>query len=1147
MSQRARPLLLTLLAALLLCGLFLPILGKESSLARQEPVVLRLQLGTFDPLTEPPPDVPADLLDTRVNTTRRYYLVQFDGPIEPGWPDQLRQLGADVLDYIPDYAYVVRLAANHVTMVQRLKHVRWIGLWLPAYRIAPQLLQQVRAARRSPQLASQAVEIRLATYPGIDLAALQAAMAALGVDPGPASNSHWGATFRCQARPEQIAGLARLPDVRWIEPYVEPHLLNDRVQNNWLLGTAAIWEDLGLYGQNQIVGIADSGLDTGNVNTLHLDVRGRLLQAFALGRPGDWSDSSVAQGHGTHVTGSVLGNGALSGSNPTSHQYSGSNAGSAPEARLVFQSLLDSEGSLGGLPDDLKRLFQQSYNAGARIHSNSWGAPTRGMYDLDAQNVDQFAWEHPDMTILFAAGNAGKDRNLDGVVDLDSLDSPGTAKNAITVGATESQRFTSATDTWLGYGFLANPLRTDLTSDNHWGMAAFSSRGPTDDGRMKPDLVTPGVNIQSLNLTSQGGGYKLLSGTSMATPLTAGLAALVREWYNSVQGVANPSAALIKATLLNGTMRIDPGQYGTGSDQEIPNTWPNPVAGWGRTNIKHSIAPASPRVIWFTEHSGLLTGQTVTYRFQHTPARYTAGQRAALAAGSRLVGIAQLPQGLAQPESRQPAASLDVSEDSVRPGAIIHVQASGFPANQPATVSLDGAVLGALPANSSGGWAFQIFLNTEIPRGTHIVNVASDSTSAQDTFEVTGGKDGTFRVTLVWTDYPGSPNASVQLVNDLDLFVTGPGGGTSAGNGTTDRRNNVEEVWLLNAGPGLYEVRITAHNVPYGPQPFALVVSGDNLIEVGELTPTPTATVTRTSTPTSTATATNTATPTATGSPSVTPSPTPTATSTPIAGGGRGLYLPVILRNSRGSTPTPTATPTRTPTTTATATATPSPTPRPWVTITAEDFEGTFPGPGWSVSDQTSGFGEYYWNKRDCRSASGGYGGWAIGGGANGQSLICHSSYPNNAYSVLVYGLFSLVDATDAELVFQYWHNTELSHDQLFWGASIDNQSFYGTQVSGNSLGWRTETFDLTNVFTLGDLRGQPKVWIGFFFITDESVNKLEGAYIDNVVLRKRAGAGLKRPSARFRAGDCPRLETSVGQPDQSRQCASYRLPASSR
>jgi hypothetical protein len=95
------------------------------------------------------------------------------------------------------------------------------------------------------------------------------------------------------------------------------------------------------------------------------------------------------------------------------------------------------------------------------------------------------------------------------------------------------------------------------------------------------------------------------------------------------------------------------------------------------------------------------------------------------------------------------------------------------------------------------------------------------------------------KATLVWTDFPSTPAASINLVNDLDLEVTGPAG-TFAGNvfaggvsqpgGTADRRNTVEQVLLATPGPGLYTIIVRAANVPVGPQPFALVVTGNAVL-----------------------------------------------------------------------------------------------------------------------------------------------------------------------------------------------------------------------------------------------------------------------------------------------------------------------------
>ena len=123
-----------------------------------------------------------------------------------------------------------------------------------------------------------------------------------------------------------------------------------------------------------------------------------------------------------------------------------------------------------------------------------------------------------------------------------------------------------------------------------------------------------------------------------------------------------------------------------------------------------------------------------------------------------------------------------------------------------------------------------------------------------------------------------------------------------------------------------------------------------------------------------------------------------------------------------------------------------------------QDFEGVWPATGWELSDMSDADGgEYLWGKRDCHPHAGTYGGWAVGGGAKGNTLACAGSYPNNARSWAVYGPFDLRNATSASVTFYLWGRTEYkadcSYDFLFAGSSIDGDQFSGGRYCGD---WTT-------------------------------------------------------------------------------------------
>lgn len=618
----------------------------------QSGTLIRLGRVTFDPLAGEP--ALARSLRSAPTHGPGTYLLQFDGPVREAWKAAAAQAGAHLYGYIPEHAFIARIDGAALAAVRALPFVRWVGPYHPAYRLDAAL-----AAASDPG----SVTVEAQTLPDADLDVLSQTIDGWGGSvAGRAANPIAG-YLRATLPAARLGDLAAQDAVLWVAPYAAPQLHNNTAGGQ-IMRANNVRQSLGLFGAGQIVAVADTGLDVGKTDTLHPDFQGRLLKAYCLGRPSpcDWSDPDA---HGTHVAGSALGSGKASGSDPANHQYpSTAFAGVAPEAQLVMQSIQSSDGSLGGIPDDAGDLMRQAYGDGARVHTNSWGGPTGGTannpqyggYVPESQQIDLAAWQKKDMLILFSAGNSGTDGDGNGVVDPDSVGAPGTAKNVVTVGASENLRpGANGACTWNSCfsDFGANPIADDDVSDNAKGMAAFSSRGPTDDGRIKPDVVAPGTNILSTRSHHPDAGtgwgeynadYIFEGGTSMSTPLTAGAVALAREWLVRVKGIASPSGALLKSVLLNGAADMSPGQYGTGASREIPSQRPNNVTGWGRVDLAEALDPAAPRKIWLADNTaGIATGGSATYYLQVSAPQASAAKPIGLAQASQVA--ATMPPG----------------------------------------------------------------------------------------------------------------------------------------------------------------------------------------------------------------------------------------------------------------------------------------------------------------------------------------------------------------------------------------------------------------------------------------------------------------------------------------------------------------------
>ena len=174
-----------------------------------------------------------------------------------------------------------------------------------------------------------------------------------------------------------------------------------------------------------------------------------------------------------------------------------------------------------------------------------------------------------------------------------------------------------------------------------------------------------------------------------------------------------------------------------------------------------------------------------------------------------------------------------------------------------------------------------------------------------------------------------------------------------------------------------------------------------------------------------------------------------------------------------------------------------------WFAIKTEGFEGDWPNQ-WQCY-RAGGAADAYWgDEDDGHQYDGGWSGYCADDGTAGVEPP--GPYPANMDAWMVYGPFSLQDATDAELNFYHWTQTETDYDRFSVYASVDGTNFYGRYWTGDWGGWNFYSFDLTNVYTLGNLCGERQVWIAFHFDSDYS-NQYEGTYLDDIVLQKKGKA----------------------------------------
>ncbi|MEO0127957.1 MAG: S8 family serine peptidase [candidate division WOR-3 bacterium] len=638
------------------------------------------------------PDLPVDLKTQYRDDETGYYIVQFSGPIYGPEKDWLESQGAKIHFYIPNYGFVVSIKGKTPqNAILANPAVNWMGIYQPAYKLST-LFDRVGTEHKVTILLFNDADMNSTVE---QIKAIAKNNEVVTSDNG-INKMVW-----CVINKTDINRLANIKEVYWIEPYIQPVMHNQQYQ--WVvqcgyLATAPGGNDntyrrmwaMGIYGQGEIINHCDSGINTqhymhragsAQITTWGVYPTHNKIVAYDSGAPAQivFGDGSGASYHGTHTGCTTAGNDTTLGTDYRD--------GIAKMARLYHNDCGDNTSSSIYTFGDLNDLYIRPYNKyyashgiRAYLSTNSWGADAGGAYTSMCLNVDQFMWSHKDFLLFFSNGNAG---------GVNTVGSPAAAKNCVSVGGT----------------YNSTSCRTYYTT---------TSRGPTDDNRIKPTILTPGVSISSA--TTGTTGFSGMSGTSMASPGACGAGALVRQylregWYPTGKKVAGNawsyiSAAMIKAILIN---CADPNITGY--------TVPDNNVGWGRVDLDSTLyfAGDTRKTLLLDDTIGVLTGERKDYRF----------------------------------------------------------------------------------------------------------NVPSGATN--------------LKITVVWTDYPGNPAANKQIVNDLDLYVqigstyyrgNQYSGGYSVANPAGRDSLNVEEcARIASPTAGDWLVRIEGRNVPYGPQPYALVIT----------------------------------------------------------------------------------------------------------------------------------------------------------------------------------------------------------------------------------------------------------------------------------------------------------------------------------
>lgn len=553
---------------------------------------------------------------------KRMHLFRFSGPIRGEWVKMLTDSGAEIVDYIPHYTYLIY---GDSPSLQRVKEkateaqspIQWDGEFRSDYRLHPSIYFQPKSDNGQTGLRSNEFQIQLVRDDAANGETFKMIESLKTAEIKGRQNVRHFVNFVVGLDEKGMQAVADRPDVVSIYPYIEPEMMDERqnfILRGNLTGTDPTPGDWLAYlaskgftqaqfdASNFVVDVSDSGVDTATPATPNQF----LLRAG--GSPTGTSRLVYAriEGTGTGTAQGCDGHGNLNATIVAGYVPTGAPFNAAPHADALgfrygmgIAPFVKVGSSAIFTPTyqspNFANLQSKAYNDGARISTNSWGAAVGGAYTVDAQTYDGLVRDaqptgstnaapgNQQMVILFSSGNNGAGAN--------TIGAPGTGKNIMSVGASENVH---------PFGAADQCGTTDAQANSAMDIVPFSSRGPNDDGRFKPDIMLPGTHVtggvaQAANVDPVTGGngaqlacfnangvcagpgtsnffplgqqwYTASSGTSHSTPAIAGYAALIRQDFIN-RSLAPPSPAMSKALMMNSTEYMT----GVGANDNLPS------------------------------------------------------------------------------------------------------------------------------------------------------------------------------------------------------------------------------------------------------------------------------------------------------------------------------------------------------------------------------------------------------------------------------------------------------------------------------------------------------------------------------------------------------------------------------------------------